>query len=258
MRCQAEIQTDRIPRRGFTLIELLVVIAIMGVLVALLLPAVLYARSSAERVRCANNLKQIGIAMTMYCDTFGGRFPLSTHDLDYDPNKEHEGYGGSWIYTLKPYLEDVDQVRICPADPYGEERIRNNGSSYILNEYLCAKDHPDAVIDRDKIVSTSKTITVLIISDEKPPAITEDHTHSTGWFTSTNPRARWNKILADIQPDRHGGTRGKRWDDMTPGRRSEHTNGFANYLYVDGHVDLIAGQVIKDWSDKNENFVKPK
>ena len=104
--------------RGFTLVELLVVIAIIGILVALLLPAVQAAREAARRSQCQNNLKQLSVAVLNYENTHktlpsGG---WGWHWMG-DPDG---GYGkdqpGSWLYSILPYLEEAN-VRTIAARP---------------------------------------------------------------------------------------------------------------------------------------------
>ncbi len=88
----------RIARTGFTLVELLVVIAIIGLLVALLLPAIQAARESARRTQCQNNLKQIGVAVQTHHDT-RKHFPTGRNRFDQ--------YAVSWAFFLLPYMEET-------------------------------------------------------------------------------------------------------------------------------------------------------
>ena len=102
------VETKRqcVRRRGFTLVELLVVIAIIGVLVSLLLPAVQQAREAARRMQCTNNMKQLGLALHNYHDTFK-TFPRTPWWYNGGGgNQSTEFFSGfSWRTMILPFIE---------------------------------------------------------------------------------------------------------------------------------------------------------
>lgn len=135
-------------RRGFTLIELLVVIAIVGVLIALLLPAIQAARESARLVQCSNNMRQLGLALHQYHDSrkaFPASYYSDTRAPDRDPDTFDGPRGWGWGTSLLPFADQsplADQLRLDRAcwDPVNAELVKTQ-----LSVFLCPSDRNPSV-----------------------------------------------------------------------------------------------------------------
>lgn len=113
-------------KRGFTLVELLVVIAIIGILVALLLPAVQAARESARRSQCTNNIRQLGLACHLHVDAHG--FLPSAGWGDWWVGCPDMGAGekqpGNWAYQLLPFIEETSRRGVGQGFKCGDPNSR--------------------------------------------------------------------------------------------------------------------------------------
>jgi prepilin-type N-terminal cleavage/methylation domain-containing protein len=118
--------TSRRVRPGFTLIELLVVIAIIAILIALLLPAVQQAREAARRTQCKNNLKQLGLALHNYHDTFKV-FPHRQGGTDPTPTESNRNEAGGTVFLL-PY---VDQAPLYNQIAKGGTFVNTQGANEV-------------------------------------------------------------------------------------------------------------------------------
>ena len=118
-------------KKNFTLIELLVVIAIIAILASMLLPALNKARESARETKCKGNLKQVGIQIQMYADSYNNRLPEANTKVGWEHRLLNTGY--------IPYSGAGVKLLHCPSDMIPRTNKEHSPKSYRANGYLWTK-----------------------------------------------------------------------------------------------------------------------
>lgn len=258
----------RQPSAGFTLVELLVVIAIIGILVALLLPAVQAAREAARRMQCMNNLSQLAIAFQGYESTYRV-YPAGTLDKEGPIVNVAEGYHHNWLAKLLPYMEEqttynhIDfsvsvydemnqpvreveiQLHACPSDPgaySGANSTSYAGCHHDLSAPIDATNNGvfflNSSIGYDDITDGSSH--TIFIGEKVSNQETD-----LGWMSGT----RWTlrNTGTPLNTDRHRGRRQPNDDPDDPGATdAKFVGGFSSYhpgggqfAFGDGHVGFL-------------------
>lgn len=209
--------------RGFTLVELLIVITIVGLVTALLLPAFGMAMETANRTSCANNLRQVGLALRVYANHNGGRFPVE--ELCGNPQRV-------LVTSLVPHYLDTMDVFYCPSaealEPYAQSpEYGGPGGDSII----------DTLENRQRYWVSYKYFCVTRRDPRMPlPLLLSEYPHL---LTTDSPAARW--LMSDyVRKD----------IPVFPHREKGGCGGGRNVLFVDGSIQFLPQRTERAFTDR--------
>jgi len=204
---------------GFTLLELLLVVVVIAVLAGLVAPALGQAKRRALATQCLNNLRQIGIASVMYADDNGGRLPDSQH------------HSASWVGSLQPYVGG----RICYRCPVDGNPTRLY--SYAINDLVTPHPYGAETLDYSQLSAIPSPAETVFLAEMDDNFLGSDHYHFAG-DPDDGPGYVPAVFATQVAVTRHRGA--------------------ANYLFTDGHVELLSWPVVtKKLTQPGSRFVHP-
>ena len=266
-------------RTAFTLVELLVVIAIIGILVALLLPAVQACREAARRTQCNNNLMQLGLAVLNYEMAFHV-YPPGTVDKSGPIHNVPEGYHHNWASQILPFMEEINtyhhidfgvgvydeknatvrKVRLatlrCPSDPGPVSDM-----DVAIGSYAAVHHDVEAPINIDNqgvfflnsavryLDISDGTSHTLFIGEKFTDPVGTSSRKELGWMSGTRSTLRNTGMQLDqeLRDARQTSTAGglpmerpKDEENLWVGGFSSHHPGGVQFVFGDGHVGYVA------------------
>jgi prepilin-type N-terminal cleavage/methylation domain-containing protein/prepilin-type processing-associated H-X9-DG protein len=256
--------------KAFTLVELLVVIAIIGILIALLLPAVQAAREAARRCSCTNNLSQVILAVQNY-NMAHSVYPPGTIDEKGPIANEAQGYHHDWVSQTLPYMEELStfrhidfsvgvydesnatvrkvplQLLLCPSSP-----ANPSSEEAALTTYAGCQGPAEIPIDKDNqgVFFLNSAVAYKDVSDGSAHTIfigekVIDEADTLGWMSGTratlrnagtliNAEASWrNRGMAHQEPK-------PKYDKFHVGGFSSFHPGGSQFAFGDGSVRFLS------------------